>query len=419
MLIAYVDRVGSTALRAEFIIQANLSRSFTFPGYNVRSPNYPSIDTSTLSPNALKLFELKNDILQEWSDRLRQMVTQARKLPHPILIDTIPALFDNLVLALALGYPRLTATEGTTIAAEHGNERARLTDYDVSALIYEYQLLRSTIYDVLRRNGVHFNDDELLIVNASFDELIRDAVSAFALTVSRLREQFVAALTHDLRNPLSTAHISAVLIKRSTDLPKIGELADRIVNNLRRVDGMIQDLLDAIIFQSGERPHLHIAEVDIMDIAREVCDQFAVEHGPRFRITGNSVTGWWDGNALKRALENLVSNGLKYGAADTPINIAISSEHGRLLLTVHDEGDPIPPEQIEGVFQIFQRAAVAKESGKQGWGLGLPYVRSVAESHGGSINVDSSEARGTTFMIDIPLDARPFQDAPEPGKDGS
>lgn len=85
-----------------------------------------------------------------------------------------------------------------------------------------------------------------------------------------------------------------------------------------------------------------------------------------------------------------------------------------MLLSVHNEGEAIPPDQVEAVFQVFRRAQAAKDGDQQGWGIGLPYVRSVAESHGGSIDVDSSADRGTTFTIDIPLDARPFQNAPVP-----
>jgi len=87
-----------------------------------------------------------------------------------------------------------------------------------------------------------------------------------------------------------------------------------------------------------------------------------------------------------------------------------------MILTVHNEGEPIPADQFESIFQVFRRADAAKEGGKDGWGIGLPYVRSVAESHGGSVAVDSAVRRGTTFTIDIPVDSRPFQDAPTLGR---
>ena len=111
-------------------------------------------------------------------------------------------------------------------------------------------------------------------------------------------------------------------------------------------------------------------------------------------------------------LENLIDNAIKYSARDTAIRVTFEERHGRMLLSVHNQGNPIPPEQVETMFQIFGRAKAAKDSKQKGWGIGLPYVRSVAESHGGSIDVHSEEERGTTFFVNLPLDSRPFQGAP-------
>jgi signal transduction histidine kinase len=373
-------------------------------------------DHNRLSPNARKMLELRDVVLDEWDKRLRQAVKEAEQLPHPILIDTFPSLYENLAQAITPGYPRTSVEEGSTIPSEHGGERARLTNYNARAVIAEYQVLRWVILDVLKQNGVQLDDEEIFIIHTSLDAAIRESVSAFALTQAALRERFMAALTHDLRNPLSTANVAAEIIKRTSDLTKIKELAERITDNLARTDAMIRDLLDSMIFQSGERLRLRLEECDAMEIAREVCEQFTAMHGPRFTLAGEAVKGWWDRQTMKRAIENLVGNALKYGVPDTPIRIGIEEQHGRMMLAVHNEGEPIPPEQIECIFQVFQRAVAAKEGDKPGWGIGLPYVRSVAESHGGSVSVDSAMGRGTTFMLDLPLDARPFQSTPVLGK---
>lgn len=291
-------------------------------------------------------------------------------------------------------------------------ERARLTNYNVHSVIFEYQILRWTIFDVLKANGVQLNDDEIYRINASIDGSVREAVNAFALAQLALREKFMAALTHDLRNPLSNAKLAAQLIEHSSDLDRIKEFAGKIVASLDRMDGMIQDLLDSARFQSGERLQLRLEEFDMQELAKEVCEQFTFAHGPRFQLIARSARVWWDREAIKRAMENLLGNAVKYGAPDTPVRIKIDSVHGRVILTVHNEGEPIPKEQIESIFQVFQRAAATREGNKKGWGIGLPYVRSVAESHGGSIEVDSAEHRGTTFLISMPADARPYQHAP-------
>ena len=369
-------------------------------------------DPDKLSPAAKRMLELQDKVLSEWVTRVRQSVKEAEQLPHPILINTFPSFYRNIAEAITQSNPRVTGDEGNTVATEHGGERARLTNYNVYSVISEYQILRWTILDVLKANDVHLDDEEIFVIHVSIDGSIREAVNAFALAQAMLRERFVAALTHDLRNPLSNAHIAAHLIERSSDLGKIKELANQITANLMRMDRMIQDLLDSARFQSGERLQLHLEEFDMQEVAREVCEQFTTLHGARFQLISHSVRGWWDQEAIKRAMENLIGNALKYGAPATPVRIKIDVQNERMLLSVHNEGEPIPQEQIESIFQVFRRAGTAKKVSKEGWGIGLPYVRSVAESHGGSIAVDSAIYRGTTFIVDVPVDARPYQDAP-------
>jgi signal transduction histidine kinase len=359
------------------------------------------------------MLELRDTIFAEWEKRVRASVKQAGALTHPLLINTLPTFYDNIAESVTPGYPRTNAVGTTTIATEHGGERARLTNYDLQAVIREYQTLKWTMLDVLKQNGIQLQDEELLIIYTSIDVAIREAVTAFALGLTALREQFMGALTHDLRNPLATANMAAEVIARTTDSPQIRNLANKIVENHDRMDQMIQGLLDTMVFHSGERLRLNLSSFDILDVVKEVLEQSITAYGTRFQIIGESVKGRWDRDAMKRALENLVGNAVKYGTPDTMISIKIDRVlDRRLLLSVHNEGNPIPPEELEDIFQIFQRAKAAKESRKQGWGIGLPYVRAVAESHGGSIGVDSSIERGTTFLIDVPVDSRPYQNAP-------
>ena len=375
-----------------------------------------NLDPGKFSPTARRMLELRDEVLLEWIKRLRQNVKEAGQLPQPTLINTFPTLYDNLAEAITADYPRVTANEGSTVAAEHGGERARLTNYNAHSVISEYQILRWTIFDVLKRNDVQLNDEEIFVINASIDGSIGESVKAFVLTQAALRERFVATLTHDLRNPLSNAHVAAQLIERSLDLAQMKRLARVITDNLSRMDGMIQDLLHSAAFHAGERLTLRIEEFDIQEVIKDVCDEFTVKHGPRFQFLGGTATGWWDRDAIRRAIENIIGNAVKYGAPDTPIRIKADSLDGRMILAVHNEGEPIPADQIESIFQVFRRAAAAKNGNKEGWGIGLPYVRSVAESHGGSVAADSAASRGTTFMIDIPLDSRPFRDAPTLGE---
>ncbi|WP_249223012.1 HAMP domain-containing sensor histidine kinase [Noviherbaspirillum sp. L7-7A] len=375
-----------------------------------------NFNPSNLSELSQRMLELREAVFTEWEKRVRAGVKGADALSHPILVNTLPTMYDNLAEALTPDYPRNSAGVTTpAVALEHGGERARLTSYEAPAVICEYQILKSTLLDVLRAHQVPISDGEMQIISSSIDSAIREAVTAFSLAHAAFREQFVATLAHDLRNPLATASTAAQLIPRIRDFEKIDIFAHKISEHLSRMDQMIQQLLDTVVFQHGERLSLHPSNFDVMDVVTEVCEQASEVHGPRFEVAGVSINGWWGRDAIKRTIENLISNAVKYGGRDTPIRVSTREYDGRLLLSVHNQGSPIPPDQVESLFQVFRRAKAAKEGNQKGWGIGLPYVRSVAESHGGSIDVDSAEGRGTTVSIDIPVDARPFQNAPTLG----
>ncbi len=362
-----------------------------------------------LSTTSQRMLALRKAVFIEWEKRVRASVKESTDLPLPVLVDSLPVFYDNIAQAVTADYPRTDAVEGTTLAGEHGGERARLTKFDPQALIGEYQIFRWVIFDVLHQHGVILTHPETLAINASIDAGIREAVTAFSLVHAALREQFVAALTHDLRGPLATASMAFQLILMETDPTKMKSFAAKGAENVSRMDGMIQDLLDSMASPGGQRMQLALTCFDIADVIKEVQLQAATAHAVRFQTFGASVKGWWDRGILKRVIENLVGNAVKYGDMTKPIRISFAEAFERLVLMVHNEGQPIPPEEQADVFQLFRRAQAARQGNIRGWGIGLPFVRSAAESHGGSIGIDSTPERGTTLTLDIPRDARPFQ----------
>jgi signal transduction histidine kinase len=368
-------------------------------------------DTDGLSTTSRRMLALREQVCAEWEGSVRAGLEPASTLPHPLLIDTLPAFYDNIAEALTPDYPRNTGVDGTTLAAEHGGERARLTHYDPPALVGEYQKFRWVIFDVLNREGVALSCDEIQTINASIDAGIKEAVGAFALVHGALRERFAAALTHDLRGPLSIASSALELITIVDDPAKMKTLAAKALKSVERMDGMIRELLDTMAFHSGEMLSLTMSQFDIGEVVNEVLVARAGKAAP-VELAGAQIRGWWDRPALTRALENLLTNAGKYGQQGAAIAIRVAETHGRMLLSVHNEGIAIPPEEHDAIFRMYRRAECTQSSPQQGWGIGLPYVRAVAESHGGSIVLDSAPERGTTFTIDIPIDCRPFVGAP-------
>lgn len=226
-----------------------------------------------------------------------------------------------------------------------------------------------------------------------------------------IREHFVAVLAHDLRGPLSAAKLGAELLSQEpASLDVRRDLALRIDRNLDRLDRMIRDLLDVNRIRVGERLPLRLDTCDLGQIAHEVAEELRMLHGDRFVVEADArALGVWSADELRRALWNLGSNAVKYGAPDRPITFTVRRVEGRAFASVHNWGAPISPDDQTQLFEPFARSRAAIESGRPGWGLGLTLVRGCAEAHGGAVSVASNPAEGTTFTLDLPLDARPYQ----------
>jgi signal transduction histidine kinase len=223
--------------------------------------------------------------------------------------------------------------------------------------------------------------------------------------VRELRERFVATISHDLRTPLSAARITAQLMERRAEDPDaVRKSAGRIADNLDRADRMIRDLLDASRLNAGETLPLQLEPCDLGQIAANTLEELSTVHGDRFVLrTEGELEGVWSRSALRRILENLCGNAIKYGAPDLPIHVAVLRSEQSVRLRVHNSGLPIPPAELAHLFEPFRRTDTARRAGQTGWGLGLTLVKGLAESLGGRVGVESSAAHGTAFEVTLPL----------------
>ncbi|WPU63577.1 sensor histidine kinase [Peredibacter starrii] len=344
--------------------------------------------------------------------KVREEVPLTNSIDTPVLIDTLPSFLDNIAEAVSVNHIKPTANAFNNIATEHGGERARLTAYNHRHLIREYQLLRWVLIETLEE-AMQVEKTAITIIHASIDEAIQQAATSFSLVQERLREQYMATLSHDMKTPLSSITMASGILLRQSQDPSVLKQASKIKHSANRLNQMIEDLLDLTSVNMNGRLKLKLEQCDVYEISEEVMDEIEFNaKNKRLILTGEKVQGLWDRSYLKRAIENLISNAIKYGDKDSSITIKISTTFGRMTWTIHNEGSPIPLEERECIFQVFRRAEAAKSGRAQGWGLGLPLVRAVCESHGGSIGVDSSSETGTTFIIDIPIDSSPYQQAP-------
>lgn len=353
---------------------------------------------------AQRIFAMRDAVLSAWEQRVRTSVRGADQLLTPILINTLPAFFDNLAEALTPGHPRENATSNSNVPAVHGNERARMTNYGPEQVIQEYQIFRDCFAEVAHESGITLRSKDWQVINESIDSGIRESIREFTSMHESFRRRMAAGLSHDMRNPLAVISTSAQLLLRPADPERVVLLAHKIAEHSKRLDSMIEELLDGLSYHQGQQLPLVLSQFDVLPLVHAVASQVNLQRPDKCQVSGQSVIGWWCENSLRRALENLLGNALKYGD-DAPISVHVEAVHERLILTVHNSGRPIAPEQAERIFDYLRRE---NNCPAPGWGIGLPFVQSVAESHGGSIAVDSAAETGTSFIFDVPVDCRPF-----------
>jgi PAS domain S-box-containing protein len=224
-----------------------------------------------------------------------------------------------------------------------------------------------------------------------------------------LRERFVATLSHDLRNPLTAAKMGTqLLMRRGADPVVLTRTVGRIAENIDRADRMIQDLLDANRLRVGETLPLEITGCDLGAIAKETLEELAQVHGDRFVLRApESLHGYWSSSDLRRVIENLCNNAVKYGARERPVTVTVTQpEPEQVLLSVHNWGTPIPAEDQVTLFEPYRRTKSAQTGEQRGWGLGLTLVKGLVEAQHGTVKVESTETSGTTFSVILPLDVR-------------
>ena len=360
-----------------------------------------------IQANCIK--DKKEQILCLWEARCLQEVTSARSAGSLALRDSLPLYLDHLSEALAtnrkmdLRSVAIHNEESTRIGKLHGADRATNRSYTLSEVIVEYHILREVLFHVLEVDGPLAQGPRDIVLD-SIEQAVNDAVVKFTEMHADIQQTFINTLTHDLKTPIWVARMNAnVILKRlGTTDPAIYSIKNVHVS-LNRLDSMIHDLLDAGRVRAGERLHLQFIQCDVEALIREVVEEMTMVHGNRIVLDSNGpLEGNWGGDGLKRAVENLIGNAVKYGTPGTPIKVSLKGGREAVEIMVHNEGSVLTEQEIPRLFQNFGRATRAEDGTQSGWGLGLTVVKGVVEAHKGKIRVESEEGKGTSFAMEIP-----------------
>jgi len=261
-----------------------------------------------------------------------------------------------------------------------------------------------------RRRNLAAGLAALLILITAGSYFILRAVNR-ELAVARLQSDFVSAVSHEFRTPLTTLRqFNELLAEADGPTPdkrhRFYEAQTRATERLQR---LVESLLDFGRMEAGRRPYL-LKPLDAAALAHDVRDDFVREvNGLGFSVEYASDSGPHpieaDAEALSRALWNLLDNAVKYSGNSRSIELQVSCRNGTVAIAVRDHGIGIPLSEQKKIFHKFVRGAASTSGGIRGTGLGLAMVRHIVEAHGGTVRLESAEGKGSTFAIALPVGA--------------
>jgi len=225
-----------------------------------------------------------------------------------------------------------------------------------------------------------------------------EELAAELRTALRAREEFLGIASHELKTPLTSLRLQLQMAQRGSRLD-----AERLLKQANRLARLIDDMLDITRMDAGKLA-INRAPAELSFLVDDVLERFQ----PQLSAVGSTVrthvpqgiVGEWDAFRIEQVVTNLVTNAIKY-APGTPLDIRATKLDGKAILTVADQGPGVAPHNHERIFRRFERAISANEV--SGLGLGLFISRSIVESHGGSIRVESGPSGGATFVVELPL----------------
>jgi signal transduction histidine kinase len=230
-----------------------------------------------------------------------------------------------------------------------------------------------------------------------------EATLARERELSDLREQFIAVLGHDLRNPLAAVSAGLQLVVRHPE--RCTDIVPQMEQSLSRMSGLIDDVMDFARGRLGSGLTLKLdADAPLEPTLVQVVQELQSTHPDRGIDVSISLEEpvLCDRSRIAQLLSNLLANALTYGGSCQPVRVSASAESGTFMLAVANGGDPIPPEAMQRLFQPFFRGEVRRSG--EGLGLGLYIAAEIARAHGGQLRVTSTPAE-TCFTLRMPAGA--------------
>lgn len=282
-----------------------------------------------------------------------------------------------------------------TAAETHGLLRAQ-SGFDINQMVSEYRALRASVlrlwFEACESQTPHVHD--IVRFNEAIDQALTESVTFYTERVEQARNLFLGMLGHDMRTPLQAIQMTAIYLARAHVGTTVSEAAARLMTSGKRMQLLLDDLVAFNRVTLGLGIPINRQPADMAELFEQEILQLRAAHPERLielQVHGSAV-GSWDAVCLQRMLDNLVGNALKYGSQDAPVRVVVAGQAEDLIVEVHNQGEQIDPQKLEGIFDPLKRGLHRGEpTSDTGLGLGLYIARAVAKAHGGDIQVRSNQ----------------------------
>ena len=336
------------------------------------------------------------------------------------LIDVQMPEMDGFELAeLMRGTDRTRRVPIIFLTAGSADRQRRFRGYEAGAVDFlhkplEPHVLRSkadVFFELYRqRHEVARQRDELRAATEENLKLLKEShrYAAALEEADQRKDEFLAMLAHELRNPLAAISNAAQVLKRTTSQEQDEWATQVIEGQVKNLSRLIDDLLDISRITRGKiqlkkqvvdvQPIIEYAVNSVTPLLRERAHELAVEYGhgdARLEV---------DPTRIEQVVTNLLNNAAKYSEDRGRIRLSTTVENGVLVIEVEDTGIGIPPEKLSSVFDLFVQGEHSIARSEGGLGIGLTLVRRLVEMHGGSVSAESQGCgQGSTFTVRIPV----------------
>lgn len=364
-----------------------------------------------------------DELVSEWEGLARSSIPAAQDLSAEDLRDHAKVLLLAAVEDMrteqslskqhdkSRGDVPNNAPRVTGAAQAHARHRF-VQGFNLNQMVAEYRALRAcVIRHWTEAGGLEAGGaaPEVVRFGETMDQGLTESIAWYSGKVDESRGLLLGILGHDMRSPLGAVSMSAQYLLQSTvvDGAHLKAVA-RVIRSAATLRKMVDDLLDFTQTALGLALPVAPDPTDVSALCRDAVEELAALHPGRvleIKCTGDTA-GLLDPGRIAQMASNMVSNAIQHGDRHMPVCVCVTGESDAIELRVHNSGPAIPPDVRGTLFEpLRQLAGASGDRHLYSSGLGLYIAREIALAHGGSIEVESSEVDGTTFIAKLPRKA--------------